>query len=176
MKLKRRPTLVFLGALALVSSSMAFTEEEHVSPPGAKHDDKSHVVAGLDDVKWGPAPPALPPGAQAVVLAGDPAASGLVTLRVKFPAGYTVPPHWHPSDEHVTVLSGTLSLGMGDKVDVSSAKTLTAGGYIVAPARMHHFATTKTGAVVQIHLNGPFGITYVNPADDPRSPATQKSK
>jgi quercetin dioxygenase-like cupin family protein/Ca2+-binding EF-hand superfamily protein len=129
---------------------------------------KQSAVASLQDITWGPAPPALPPGAQMAVLAGDPAANELVTLRVKFPAGYTVPPHWHPGDEHVTVLSGSLSLGMGDKVDMSAAKTLTAGGYIVAPARMHHFATTKEGAVVQLNLVGPFAITYVNPADDPR--------
>jgi Uncharacterized conserved protein, contains double-stranded beta-helix domain len=101
-------------------------------------------------------------------MAGNPAATGLVTLRIKMPAGYTIPPHWHPSDEHVTVLSGSLSLGMGDKVDVAAARMLSAGGYIVAPKNMHHFATSKNGAVVQISLLGPFGITYVNPADDPR--------
>jgi len=60
---------------------------------------------------------------------------------------------------------------MGDKLDEAQAKTLTAGGYVVAPANMHHFAFTKTGAVIQIHLNGPFGITYVNPADDPSKKA-----
>ena len=135
---------------------------------------KQSAVASLEDVNWGPTPPALPPGAQMAVLAGDPAGTGLVTLRVKFPAGYTVPPHWHPSDEHITVLSGSLSIGMGDKVDISAAKKLTAGGYAVASARMHHFATTQEGAVIQLNLIGPFGITYINPADDPsKSPAKQ---
>lgn len=108
------------------------------------------------------------------VLAGDPAAAGMVVLRVKMPAGYAVPPHWHPSDEYVTVLSGSLTLGMGDKVDVDSAKTLTAGGFGVAPMQMHHFAMSKDGAIIQISLMGPFGITYVNPADDPRSKAAAK--
>lgn len=129
------------------------------------------MVASGDEIVWGPAPPALPPGAQMAVLAGDPAAAGMVILRVKMPAGYTVPPHWHPTDEHVTVLSGSLTLGMGDKIDEASAKTLTAGGYGVAPMRMHHFATSKDGAIIQISLMGPFGITYLNPADDPRSKA-----
>ena len=119
------------------------------------------------EMKWGPAPPVLPAGAQIVVLSGDPAGKGLVTLRLKLPAGYAIPPHWHPTDEHVTVISGALALGMGDKLDRSSSKTLTAGGYGVAPANMHHFAWTKTGAIVQVHLMGPFAITYVNPADDP---------
>jgi quercetin dioxygenase-like cupin family protein len=119
------------------------------------------------EMKWGPAPPVLPPGAQIAVLSGDPGGKGLVTLRLKLPPGYVIPPHWHPTDEHVTVISGTLALGMGDKLDRSSSKTLTAGGYGVAPANMHHFAWTKAGAIVQVHLMGPFAITYVNPADDP---------
>jgi len=118
-------------------------------------------------MKWGPAPPVLPAGAQFVVLSGDPAGKGMVTVRMKLPAGYVIPPHWHPTDEHVTVISGSLALGMGDKVDHKASKTLTAGGYGVAAANMHHFAWTKAGAVVQVNLMGPFAITYVNPADDP---------
>ncbi|MBS0365739.1 MAG: cupin domain-containing protein [Proteobacteria bacterium] len=125
------------------------------------------LVGGSKDVKWGPAPPNLPPNAHMAVLAGDPASTGLITVRLKMPAGYKVPPHWHPTDEHVTVLSGTLAVGMGDKIDRAQSKTLTAGGYGVVPANMHHYAFTRTGAVIQINLNGPFGITYVNPADDP---------
>jgi quercetin dioxygenase-like cupin family protein len=119
------------------------------------------------EMKWGPAPPVLPAGAQIAVLSGDPGGTGLVTLRLKMPPGYVIPPHWHPTDEHVTVISGTLALGMGDKLDRSTSKTLTAGGYGIAPANMHHFAWTKTGAIVQVHLMGPFAITYVNATDDP---------
>jgi quercetin dioxygenase-like cupin family protein len=119
------------------------------------------------EMKWGPAPPVLPAGAQITVLSGDPGGKGLVTLRLKLPPGYVIPPHWHPTDEHVTVISGSLALGMGDKLDRTSSKTLTAGGYGIAPANMHHFAWTKNGAIVQVHLMGPFAITYVNPADDP---------
>ena len=88
-------------------------------------------------------------------------------MRLKVPAGYRVPPHWHPTDEHVPVISGSLAIGMGDTLDTKKSKTLKAGGYAVAPANMHHYAWTKTGAVVEISLIGPFGITYVNPADDP---------
>jgi quercetin dioxygenase-like cupin family protein len=120
-----------------------------------------------DEIKWGPAPPVLPAGAKIAVLSGDPAGTGLVTIRLKMPAGYKIPPHWHPTDEHVTVISGSLALGMGDVLDETHSKTLKAGGYGVAPANMHHFAWTKTGAVVQVHMMGPFKITYVNPADDP---------
>jgi quercetin dioxygenase-like cupin family protein len=120
-----------------------------------------------NEIKWGPAPPVLPAGAKMAVLAGDPAGTGLVTVRLKMPAGYKIPPHWHPTDEHVTVISGSLALGMGDVLDEEKSKVLKAGGYGVAQANMHHFAWTKTGAVVQVHMMGPFKITYVNPADDP---------
>ena len=120
-----------------------------------------------NEIKWGPAPPVLPAGAKLAVLSGDPAGTGLVTIRLKMPAGYKIPPHWHPTDEHVTVISGSLALGMGDVLDEEKSKVLKPGGYGVAQANMHHFAWTKTGAVVQVHLMGPFKITYVNPADDP---------
>ena len=120
-----------------------------------------------EEITWGPAPPVLPTGAQIAVLAGDPAKTGAVTLRLKMPAGYAIPPHWHPTDERVTVISGHLGLGMGDTLDKKKSKVLKPGGFGIAPANMHHFAWTKTGAVVQVDLMGPFGITYVNPADDP---------
>ena len=120
-----------------------------------------------NEIKWGPAPPVLPPGAQMAVLSGDPAGTGFVALRLKMPPGYQIPPHWHPTDEHVTVISGTLALGMGDTLDRKRSKTLKAGGYGVAPANMHHFAWTKTGGIVQVSMIGPFAITYVNPAGDP---------
>jgi quercetin dioxygenase-like cupin family protein len=125
------------------------------------------------EVKWGAPPPALPPGVKFAVISGDPTASGLVTVRLDMPAGYVIPPHFHPTDEHVTVLKGTFSLGMGDLVDKTHAVTLSPGGYAVAIANMHHYAYTATGAIVQVHLQGPFAITYVNPADDPSKKRAQ---
>jgi hypothetical protein len=148
---------VALPALVLLAFGLAFAVHAADMP--------SPLQAA--EMKWGPAPPVLPAGAQMVVLAGDPGSKGLITLRLKLPANYVIPPHWHPTDEHVTVISGSLALGMGDKVDHKASKMLTAGGYGVAPANMHHFAWTKAGAVVQVNLVGPFAITYVNAADDP---------
>ena len=120
-----------------------------------------------EEIKWGDAPPVFPHGAKMAVLSGDPAATGFVVVRLRMPAGYRIPPHFHPTDEHVTVISGSLAIGMGDTLDRKKSKTLKAGGYAVAPANMHHYAWTKTGAVVEVSLIGPFGMTYVNPADDP---------
>lgn len=128
------------------------------------------VVSGMAAVKWGPGNSAFPPGAQMAVMTGDPAGTGFVSIRAKMPAGYKVPPHFHPTDEHVTVLSGTMSFGMGDTMDAKSAKRVDRGGYFVAQANMHHYAMAKTASVIQIDFNGPFGITYVNPSDDPRHP------
>src|SRR5580700_6433330 len=128
----------------------------------------SPIVSSSKDVKWGPAPPILPKGAMIAVLAGDPGAAGLIAVRLKMPAGYKIPAHWHPTDEQVTVLSGTFSIGVGDKLDETKGHDFTAGGFAVAPAHMNHFAWTKTGATVQVNLVGPFEMTYVNSADDPR--------
>ena len=88
-------------------------------------------------------------------------------VRLKMPAGYKVAPHWHPTDEHVTVLSGAFSLGMGEKFNAATMKTLPAGSYALLPAEMRHFAMAKTAATVQVHGAGPFVLNYVNPADDP---------
>lgn len=119
------------------------------------------------DVKWGAPPPVFPPGAKFAVISGDPGSTGLVTVRLEMPAGYKIAPHFHPTDEHVTVLKGNFAIGMGDVVDKAHALTLSAGGYGVAMANMHHYAYTTTGATIQVHMQGPFAITYVNPADDP---------
>lgn len=119
------------------------------------------------DLKWGPAPAVFPKGAQMAVLSGDPGKAGLFTVRLKMPAGYAVPAHHHPTDEYVTVISGEFALGMGDKLDKTKSAHLAAGGFAEAPASMNHFAWTGKGAVIQISAEGPFAMTYVNPADDP---------
>ena len=124
-------------------------------------------VRSAKEVKWGAPPPVFPPGAKFAVIAGDPSATGLVTVRFEMPAGYVIPPHFHPTDEHITVLKGSFSVGMGDAIDKTHAMTLLPGGYGVAMANMHHYAYTITGATIQVHLQGPFAITYVDPADDP---------
>ena len=129
----------------------------------------SHVLVPADKVQWGPAPPHLPAGAQAAVLEGNPKEKGPVTLRLKFPANYSIPAHWHSMAERVTVLSGTFHVGMGDKLDKKASQTLEAGGFVSLPARMNHFAWTASPTVVQISLEGPFDIVYVNPTDNPQA-------
>jgi hypothetical protein len=131
--------------------------------------DKDHVMVQPDMVKWGPAPPSLPPGAQMAVLLGDPKKSGSAyVFRAKLPDGYKVPPHWHPSDENVTVLKGTLLIGKGEKFDADATDALPAGSFMRMPKTMRHFAMAKGETILQLHGVGPFEINYVNPTDDPR--------
>ena len=131
----------------------------------------SHVLVPADKVQFAPGPPHLPAGAQVAVLEGNPAEKGPVTLRLKFPANYAIPPHWHSMAERVTVLSGALNVGMGDTLDRKSSQRLDVGGFVSLPAKMHHFAWTATETVVQITLEGPFDIVYVNATDNPQAAA-----
>jgi quercetin dioxygenase-like cupin family protein len=127
-----------------------------------------HSVVLPDNLNWGAAPPAFPKGAQIAVLSGDPSKEGLYVVRLKVPAGYKVPAHVHPNDEYITVISGTFNIGMGDKLDEKNGDALKAGGFARAPKGMPHYAWFSEDTIVQLHGMGPQGITYVNPADDPR--------
>jgi quercetin dioxygenase-like cupin family protein len=127
----------------------------------------AHVLTAAAEVKWGDPPPVFEKGASFTVMSGDPSQTGLFVVRLKMPAGYKIAPHWHPTDEHVTVLSGTFALGMGETFDKAKMKELPTGGYALLPAEMRHYALAKTDATVQVHGMGPFVLTYVNPADDP---------
>jgi hypothetical protein len=128
-----------------------------------------HMGMQASSLKWGPTPPGFPAGAQIAVVSGNPGKAEEYVVRAKMPKGYTVAPHTHPTDEHVTVLSGNFHIAMGDKLDKKKGESLTAGGYARAEKGMAHYAWTTAPTVIQIHGMGPFAITYVNPADDPRN-------
>jgi quercetin dioxygenase-like cupin family protein len=138
--------------LAMLAASPSFADDMPVN---------------ADGLKWGPAPSVLPKGAQIAVLSGDPSKDALYVLRLKIPANYKIPAHNHPTSEYVTVISGKFHIGMGDKLDEKKGVELRAGGFGAAPAHMNHYAWASEDTVVQVHGQGPFAITYVNPADDP---------
>jgi quercetin dioxygenase-like cupin family protein len=121
----------------------------------------------VNAVNWGPAPDALPKGGQLAALAGDPGKSGWFTVRLKMPAGYKIPAHQHPHTERITVISGELYFGTGDKLDEKQANKLGAGGFVDLRANTSHYAFANVPTVIQITGEGPFGIKYVNPTDDP---------
>lgn len=121
-----------------------------------------------DQVKYGPAPPFLPVGALLAGLEGDPMAwSGDFTIRLKMPDGYKVASHTHPSRENVTVLSGTLKVGMGDQFDASKTISFGSASFAYLDPSMHHYAMASGAAVIQIHGASPVKFNYLNPADDP---------
>lgn len=129
----------------------------------------THKIVNANELKWGPAPPGLPAGGQVAVLEGDPAKAGEpFALRIKIPDGYKVAPHWHPTDENIIVLSGTLMMGLGDKFDSAKMHPMTAGSYGKMPRKTNHYVTSKGETIFHLHGVGPFEITYVNPNDDPR--------
>ena len=127
------------------------------------------TIATQQSLKWGPAPGFIEPGAQFAVVMGDPGKSGPYVIRLKMPKGYIIKPHFHPTTENVTVISGNFHIGHGDTVDAKNETELKTGGFVSLPAQMHHYAHAMNAAVVQVHGEGPFAITYINPADDPRN-------
>ena len=154
MKIK---SLLAIGLIGLAGMASVASAED------------AHKIIAQSDVKWGPAPDILPPGAEAALLFGDPSKEGLFALRLKFPAGYAVAPHTHPVIEVVTVISGTGKLGMGETADPGNTAVLPAGSFFALPPGMAHFTYFDEETVIQITTNGPWGITYVNPKDDPRT-------
>ena len=129
---------------------------------------EAHKVVTPQEITWGAAPASIPAGAEAAVLYGDPAKEGLFSLRLKLPKGYRIAPHTHPKPEVVTVISGTFRLGMGEKADEAKAQKLPAGSFFAMPPGMAHFALVDEETVVQLNSTGPWSLTYVDPADDPR--------
>ncbi|MBY0493078.1 MAG: DUF4440 domain-containing protein [Cyanobacteria bacterium] len=125
------------------------------------------VVVPAASVKWMDAPPFLPKGAKLAVLIGDPSKPEPFTIRLQMPDGYKIAPHTHPTDEHVTVLSGTFRAAMGPKWDDKALTDFAPGSYANMAATMAHHAQAKGATVVQVHGVGPFVVNYVNPADDP---------
>ena len=127
-----------------------------------------HAQTPTPALSWGPAPAVFPAGAKMAVLQGDPSKPEWFTVRLDLPSGYRVQPHFHPTDELLTVISGTFLLGMGDKLDEAKATVLPTGGFGTVAANMHHYAVARGHTVVQVQAMGPFALTYVNPEDQPR--------
>ncbi len=163
MKRQRILFILWLGLFILLSISIA---QQEVKKQEDKPGTSTPIMLTTSDLKWIDSP-THPPGAKLAVLEGDLNATGPYTMRVKFPANFKIPAHWHPADEHVTVLSGTVYMGLGDKLDEKASKELPAGSFVVIPAKTHHFAWTKIETIIQLHSVGHRGINYINPADDP---------
>lgn len=134
--------------------------------PAAYAAPDNHFVVLPDEVKWIDAT-VLPPGAKIAVLWGDPK-TGPFVQRVKFPPNYRVPAHTHPDERIVTVISGTLYHGEGERFDPAKLKRAPAGT-VFGEGHTPHFGMTKDEEVViQVQGPGPTATIYVDIADDPR--------
>lgn len=153
----------FLARAAVCTAPLLF-----VLSPAFAQQPHQHVMANPGDITWKDAPPSLPKGAQMALLYGDPSKDGIFVMRLKFPANYKIPAHTHPTDEVVTIISGEFSIGMGATFDPAKTKALTAGGVIAMPPGTQHYVQIDKETVVQLSTRGPWAISYVNPADDPR--------
>jgi len=171
---------LLLGVAAAQTKTATKKSAAKSAPPAtapAKEAGPSHVKAFTpDQMKWAPAPNALPAGAQIAVLEGDPMKPGPFTIRLKFPNNYRIPPHSHTRVEHVTVISGSIHVGMGDKFDETAMSTFGAGSFAAIEPGAHHYAMAKNDMMfkgkdttIQLHGEGPWEIHYVNASDDPRN-------
>lgn len=154
--LSRGGALLLLVVLAAPAAS-----GREQTPQASGH----HTVVAADAIQWKP----LRPGAEIGVVSGDPDKEGSpFVLRLRYHGKSRIPPHWHPNDEHITVLSGTFRIGMGTSGDEHATTALAAGAYAFVAAKMAHYAWADADTTVQVHGIGPFAINYVNPADDPK--------
>lgn len=139
----------------------------------AAHAEMGHKMITPDKIVW-TEPPTLPPGFKMAVIDGDPKTEGApFTIRIRG-IDVRVPPHWHPADEHLTIIQGTFLLGTGEKFDKAALQALTAGSYGFMPKEVRHFGQLKGDTIVQVHGIGPFKVIYVNPADDPTAKTSKK--
>lgn len=153
MKTARTQTSILLAATL---STCAFA---------AQAKDQFMVVPGPADVKWGDAGPQFP-NTQFALITGDPEKKEPVTFRFRCPANYKFMPHTNPGVERVTVLTGTMLIGVGAKYDAAQLKETQTGGHFVIPAREPHYGECKDKTIIEVHTNGPLGTKFVNPADD----------
>ena len=149
----RTPTRSLILAAGL---GVAIAATARAQAPEAMHAQPGAAVTWTDL-----SVPGFTPGMRVSVLHGDPAGTGVYTLRLSFPAGYRFPPHFHPNAENLTVLSGSFELAMGNKTDNSKLATYGPGDYLYLPGNQPHFGGAKVPTVVQLHGQGPFSITVV---------------
>lgn len=155
MKTQKIALMVFAVSLLFVSFIKA--EERKMD----------YIMVTPSDLKWTDAP-SVASGAKMVIIEGVLKEAVPFTLRLKLPAGTKLPLHTHPAVERVTVISGTLYLGIGEKFEPKNAKALGAGSVAIMPVGTKMFAFTKKETLIQLHGTGPWGIHYLNPEEAPK--------
>ncbi len=154
--MRRMTKLVPLAAVMLFGAAPLIAQNGHDMAPMHAVDAGALTWVDLDV-------PGFDAGMKLGVIHGDPGVAGPYTIRLSFPPGYRFPAHWHPMAENLTVLSGTLMLGMGDTVDDTKLKSYGAGDFLHIPAKHPHFGGARGATVIQLHGTGPFTIELSKP-------------
>ena len=138
-----------------------------------KPENSSHAIVRSSDLKWTP----IIKGCSLANVAGDANAEGApFVVRLRCAEAVKIPAHWHPTDEHVTVLKGTFQVGMGETFDEGKLQTMNPGNFATVPKEVRHFAFSKTETIVQVHGVGPFKVNWVNPAEVQPPDASDSAK
>jgi len=144
-----------VAAGALLLTLPGSLRQEPTNPAAAVV--KAPILVRAEEMRWEACSAAIPRGPKCATLEGDRTVANMpFTYRLKIPDGYHIPPHTHPADAHLTV------------IEVKATKPMPAGSFIVIPRGTHHFYWTRGETIVQSQGIGPWGVAYVNPADDPR--------
>ena len=159
---------------AACGTPQARSSADHTTPRAHREvPEAEHFTLLPQDIKWLDPPPAaayLPDGVKLAFIEGRPPNLPVAyTFRLKFPAGSRLMPHTHPTIEKLTVISGTLHQGLGEVFDQAATEAVPAGGFSYRAPGVAHFVWFDEETVLQFSGNGPFGLKYVNPADDPRN-------
>jgi quercetin dioxygenase-like cupin family protein len=162
MRIRLGMTLTVIALLTSGTGCSGRQKSESAAVDSTKDSTSTEVA-----LQWGPAPAVFPSGAKMAVVSGDPSKEGVFQVQLSMPDGYTVPPHFHPTDEALEVKEGTFLVGMGDKLDPKKTKAMEKGDKGSVPAKMHHFGIARGATIVEVTAKGPFALTYVNPADNP---------
>ncbi|HUP02204.1 MAG TPA: cupin domain-containing protein [Gemmatimonadota bacterium] len=152
------PIIAAIGALALPLAALAQEQTMEAASEPAEH-----AIVTSEAVAFQPLEvPGFDPGIQLAVIHGNPEAeAGDYTVRLALPAGYRFPAHYHPKAEHVTVLSGTFLLAMGEVVDPAAIQSYAPGAFIYIPAEHPHYGGAEGETVIQLHGEAPFKIVLV---------------
>lgn len=163
----RGTTFMLIIVTGIIAGSTVWAQAEKPAQPGVP--EAEHVIRLTPaELTWTTGPPMLPPGASMAVIEGSFNKPGPFTIRLKFPANYRIPAHWHPTRVTVTVISGTFNMGLGDELDTKKGKRLPAGSIFEMPAKIHHFGWTSEETIIQEHGIGPVSVNYLSSADDSR--------
>jgi hypothetical protein len=174
-----RTTLAGFCVLGLVMGCERRGDQDAAADLDRPSSDTAVVSGAVADtsadakLEWGPAPPGLPAGAKAAIVSGDPSKAGAFTVRLDLPDGYEIRPHTHPTSERLRTVEGTVMMGIGKQWDKGKLKAHAKGAEMSLAAREPHFLRAQGRTIIEVQSTGPFQISYVNAADDPRKATTQ---